>query len=76
MTERCSCCDLLIESCGRRARPIAASLPFEQPDSTRPASRPFPASYPGKCVCGEDFEPGDEVCYDEDNDLVLVGCCG
>lgn len=36
----------------------------------------FLARYPGRCGgCGEDFDEGDELRYDDDDVLVLVGCC-
>lgn len=78
MTEqRCTCCDLPVEWCGNRPLPPApAAPPFEQPIGHRPPGRSFTAMYPGTCACGQRIEPGDQLRYDEDDDLVLVGCCG
>lgn len=37
-------------------------------------SRVFEARYPGTCgECGDDIDPGDEVCY-EDDELIHADC--
>jgi len=38
-------------------------------------AKTFEAKYYGRCQeCGERIEPGDEVCYDADDDLVHEDC--
>ena len=41
------------------------------------ASKPFEARYPGRCeACGDSFDEGDAIRYDDDDDLVGEDCCG
>lgn len=52
-------------------------MEFDQPADTCPQfGPPFPAIWPGSCVCGTEFDEGDLIQYDRDDDLVLVDCCG
>jgi hypothetical protein len=59
--QRCTCCDLPLESCGieveRRQRQAA------QVERARLLAIPgaFPARYDGPCVCGEWFKAGDPI---------------
>lgn len=37
----------------------------------------FPAAYAGRCGnCGEPFQAGAEVFYDDQDSLLVVECCG
>lgn len=40
-------------------------------------AKPFSASYPGECAeCGAEFDVGDEIMYNRDDDLIGWDCCG
>lgn len=36
----------------------------------------FQAAWPGKCICGEPFEAGAEVYFNDDDQIVQHGCDG
>jgi hypothetical protein len=41
------------------------------------ASRPFDAKYPGRCnECDERFAEGDEIRFNDDDEIVGEDCCG
>lgn len=53
-------------------------IEFDQPELEpvlSSTSRPFLASFPGKCPCGNEFDEGESVQF-VDDELVLVECCG
>lgn len=62
MTQRCECCDLPIESCGKAAEDKQRRE--QQQERRRLLAHPawFAALYPGVCErCGERFEPGTPI---------------
>lgn len=41
------------------------------------ASGPFMARFGGECAeCGDAFEQGDEIRYNDDDEIIGEGCCG
>jgi hypothetical protein len=83
--DRCTCCDLPLYSCGRRA-----TLDVAQPRTTAPlsigfaallaesqAGRWFLAEYPGDCaVCGDEFKRGEEIRATGTGEWQGRDCCG
>jgi len=83
--KRCVCCDLPEYSCGRKAE-----LALVQPRQTPPLNigfadllqrsvmgKWFVAEYRGDCdVCGEEYEPGEEIRADGSGGWQGRACCG
>ena len=62
MTQRCDCCDLPIESCGKAIENRRRAEAFL--DRTRLLAKPgwFAAGYAGTCSdCGEHFDEGQPI---------------
>lgn len=60
--QRCDCCDLLNESCGRAAEQRLRHEERRSNDELMATPGWFPARYPGTCArCGEYFAAGSPI---------------
>ena len=62
MAERCTCCDLPVESCGRAAEKRQQRAEQEARAELLVTRGWFPARYPGSCAgCGSYFRVGEPI---------------
>lgn len=74
--ERCPCCDLPVESCGRAVAQQRDREARAQRERALNTYGTIPARFPGKCPgCGEWIDVGDPIRRTTDG-WVGVLCCG
>jgi len=76
LDERCVCCELPVESCGKRVEQLRRREAMLERQRQAALPGAFPAAFPGWCArCGEPFGKGTVLRRAGGVDGYVAGCC-